>query len=124
MGYAVAIGRQYLPALSTKVVLSSSESWANQDTQRIAPDNGVAVVCLKPDSRARVVPPDGIITSESGSLVIVDNVRVCVCKPFFLILTNCRSRNNRITNKQKHSSLLAVLATLVHIVLVKIKIPI
>ena len=120
----MAIGRQYLPALSTKVVLSPSESWANQDTQKIAPDNGVVVVCLKPESRACVVPPEGIITSESGSLVIVDEVRVCVCKSLFLILTNCRSRNNKITKKQEHSSLLAVLVTLVHIVLVKIKIPI
>ena len=41
-GHAVAIGRQYLPA---------------------------------------------VLTSASGSLVIVDAVRVCICKSLFLILT-------------------------------------
>ena len=41
-----------------------------------------------------------VITSVSGSLVIVDAVRVCVCKSSFLILTNCGRRNNKITNKQ------------------------
>ena len=81
------------------------------------------VVCLKPESSAYVVPPGGVITSASGSFVIVDAVRVFRCKSSFLILTNCDRRNNKITNKQKHSLLLAVLATWVHTVLVKIKIP-
>ena len=54
-GYAVATGRQYLPAVSTKVVVSPGESLANQDTRRIAPDDGVVVVCLKPESNAYVV---------------------------------------------------------------------
>ena len=83
----------------------------------------MVVVCLKLESSAYVIPPGGVITSVSGSLVIVDAVRVCVCKSSFLVLTNCGRRNNKITNKQKPSSLLAVLATLVHIVLVKMKIP-
>ena len=123
-GYAVAIGRQYLPTVWTKVLFSLGESLVNQDTQRIVPDDGVVLVCLKPESSAYVIPPGGVITSVSGSLVIVDVVRVCVCKSSFLILTNCGRRNNKITNKQKRSSLLAVLATLVHTVLVKIKISI
>ena len=83
----------------------------------------MVVVCLKLESSAYVIPPGGVITSVSGSLVIVDAVRVCVCKSSFLVLTNCGRRNNKITNKQKPSSLLAVLTTLVHTVLVKIKIP-
>ena len=83
----------------------------------------MVVACLKLESSAYVIPPGGVITSVSGSLVIVDAVRVCVCKSSFLVLTNCGRRNNKITNKQKPSSLLAVLATLVHTVLVKIKIP-
>ena len=99
-GYAVAIGRQYLPAVSTKVLLSPGESLANQNTQRIAPDDGVVVVCLKTESSAYVIPAGGVITSVSGSLVIVDAVRVCVYKSSFLILTNCGRRNNKITNKQ------------------------
>ena len=81
------------------------------------------VVCLKPESRAYKVPPGGLITGVSGSLIIIDVVKVCVCKSSFLILTNCGRRNNKI-NKQKHISLLAVLATLVRIVLVQIKNPI
>ena len=51
----MAIGRQYLPAVSTKVVLFPGGSPANQNTQRIAPDDGVVVVCLKPESSAYVV---------------------------------------------------------------------
>ena len=47
-----------------------------------------------------------------------------VCKSSFLILTKCGRRNNKITKKQKRSSSLAVLATLVRTVLVKTKIPI
>ena len=82
------------------------------------------VVCLKPESRAYKVPPGGLITGVSGSLIIIDVVKVCVCKSSFLILTNCGRRNNKITNKQKHISLLAVLATLVRTVLVQIKNPI
>ena len=82
------------------------------------------VVCLKPESRAYKVPPGGLITGVSGSLIIIDVVKVCVCKSSFLILTNCGRRNNKITNKQKHISLLAVLATLVSTVLVQIKNPI
>ena len=62
-------------------------------------------------ARACVVPPGEVITSVSGSLVIADAVRVCVCKSSFLALINCGRRNNKITNKQKRSSLLAVLAT-------------
>ena len=81
----------------------------------IALDDGVVVVCLKPESSAYVVPPGGIITSVSGSLVIVDVVRDCICKFSFLILMNCGRRNSEITNKQK------VLATFAHTVLVKIK---
>ena len=84
----------------------------------------MVVVCLKPESSAYVIPAGGVITGVSGSLVIVDAVRVCVCKSSFLILTNCGRKNNKITNKQKRSSLLAVLVTLVRTVLVKIKIPI
>ena len=84
----------------------------------------MVVVCLKPESSAYVIPAGGVITGVSGSLVIVDQVRVCVCKSSFLILTNCGRKNNKITNKQKRSSLLAVLVTLVRTVLVKIKIPI
>ena len=50
-GYAVAIGRQYLPAEATKfLLLFPGESLPNQDTQRIAPDDGVVVACLKPES--------------------------------------------------------------------------
>ena len=75
------------------------ESLVNQDTQRIAPDNGVVVVCLKPEPSAHVVPPGGIITNVSGSLVIFDVVRICVCKSSFLMLTNCGRRNSKITNK-------------------------
>ena len=60
------------------------------------------VVCLKPESRAYKVPPGGLITGVSGSLIIIDVVKVCVCKSSFLILTNCGRRNNKITNKQKH----------------------
>ena len=90
---------------------------------KTAPDDGVVVVCLKPESSVYVVPPGGVITSVSGSLVIVDVVRVCVCKSSFLILSNCGRRNNKTTNKQKRSPLLAVLATLVRTVLVKIKNP-
>ena len=44
-----------LPAVSTKVLSSSGESLVNQDTQRIAPDDGVVVVCLKPESSVYVV---------------------------------------------------------------------
>ena len=84
----------------------------------------MVVVCLKPESSAYVIPAGGVITGVSASLVIVDAVRVCVCKSSFLILTNCGRKNNKITNKQKRSSLLAVLVTLVRTVLVKIKIPI
>ena len=84
----------------------------------------MVVVCLKLQSSAYVVPPGGLITSISGSLVIVDVVRVCVCKSSFLILTNCGRGNNKITNKQKRSLLSAVLVTWVRTVLVKIKIPI
>ena len=62
MGYDVAIGRQYLPAVLTKVVLFPCGSLANQNTQRIAPDDGVVVVCLKPES----------------SVDVVDVVRVCL----------------------------------------------
>ena len=124
MGYAAAIGRQYLPAVSTKILLSPGENLVNQDTQRIAADNGVVVVCLKPESRACEVPPCALITGVSGLLVIVNVVRFWVRKSLFLILTNCGRKNSKITNKQKRSPLLAVLATLVHTVLVKIKIPI
>ena len=80
------------------------ESLVNQDTQRIAPDNGVVVVCLKPESSAHVVPPGGIITNVSGSLVIFDVVRICVCKSSFLMLTNWQKEQQ---NKQKRSSFLA-----------------
>ena len=78
MGYAVAVGRQYLPTVSTKVLLSPGGNPANQDTQRIAPDDGVVVVCLKPESSAYVFPPHGVITRVSGSLVKVNTVRVCL----------------------------------------------
>ena len=84
----------------------------------------MVVVCLKSESRAYVIPAGRVITSVSGSLAIVDAVRVRVCKSSFVILINFGRRNNKITNKQKRTSLLAVLATLVHTVLVKIKIPI
>ena len=84
----------------------------------------MVVVCLKPESRAYVIPAGRVITSVSGSLAIVDAVRVRVCKSSFVILINFGRRNNKITNKQKRTSLLAVLATLVHTVLVKIKISI
>ena len=96
----MAIGRQYLPVVSVKVLLSPGESLVNQDTQRIAPDDGVVVVCLKPESSAFVVPPGGVTTSISGPLVIVNVVRGSVCKSSFLILTNCGRRNNKITKKQ------------------------
>ena len=66
----MAIGRQYLPAVLTKVLLSLGECLTNQDTQRIAPDDG--------ESSADVVPPGGVITSLSGSLVRVNAVRVCL----------------------------------------------
>ena len=72
----MAIGRQYLPAVLTKVLLSLGECLANQDTQRIAPDDGVVV--FLPESSADVVPPGGVITSLSGSLVRVNAVRVCL----------------------------------------------
>ena len=88
---------------------------------KIAPDDGVVVVCLKPKSNSYEVPPGGLITGVSGWLIIVDVVRLCVCKSSFLILTNCGKRNNKITNKQKRSSLLAVFATTVRTVLVQIK---
>ena len=94
MGYAVAMGRQYLPAVSTKVLLSPGGNPANQDTQRIAPDDGVVVVCLKPESRAYVIPAGRVITSVSGSLAIVDVVRFRVCKSSFVILLNFGKRNN------------------------------
>ena len=58
-------------------------------------------VCLKPESRAYEVPPGGLINGVSWSFVIVDVVRVCVCKTSFLILTNYGRRSNKITNKQK-----------------------
>ena len=58
----------------TKVLLSPGESLPNQDTQRIAPDDGVVVVFLKPESY--VVPPGEVITSVSGSLVRINAVRV------------------------------------------------
>ena len=103
----VAIGRQYLPAVLTKSLLSLGESLVNQDTQRITPDDGVAVVCLKSESSAYVVPPYGVITSVSGSFVIVDAVGDYVCKPSFLVLTNCYRRIKKITKKQKRSLLLA-----------------
>ena len=93
-GYAVAIGRQYLPAVSTKVALFLGGSPGNQDTQRIALDDGVVVVCLKPESRAYVIPAGKVITSVSGSLAIVDVVRVRVCKSSFVILINFGKRNN------------------------------
>ena len=83
----------------------------------------MVVVCLKLESSAYVIPPGGVITSVSGSLVIVDAVMVCVCKSSFLVITNCGRRRNKITNKQKRSSLLPDLMFLVHIVSVKIKIP-
>ena len=84
----------------------------------------MVVVCLKPESRVYVIPAGRVITSVSGSLAIVDAVRVRVCKSSFVILINFGRRNNKITNKQKRSSLLAVLATLMRTVLVKIKFPI
>ena len=95
MGYAVAIGRQYLSTETTKfLLLFPGESLPNQDTQRIAPDDGVVVVCLKPESRAYVIPAGKVITSVSGSLAIVDVVRVRVCKSSFVILINFGKRNN------------------------------
>ena len=95
MGYAVAIGRQYLSTEATKfLLLFPGESLPNQDTQRIAPDDGVVVVCLKPESRAYVIPAGRVITSVSGSLAIVDVVRVRVCKLSFVILINFGRRNN------------------------------
>ena len=75
------------------------ERLVNQDTQRIAPDDGVVVLCLKPETIAYVVPPGGVITGASGLLIMVDVVRFCVCKSSFLILINCSRRNNKITNK-------------------------
>ena len=68
---------------------------------KTAPDDGVVVVCLKPESSVYVVPPGGVITSVSGSLVIVDVVRVCVCKSSFLILlnTNCGRTTKQQINK-------------------------
>ena len=95
MGYAVAIGRQYLSTETTKfLLLFPGESLPNQDTQRIAPDDGVVVVCLKPESRAYVIPAGRVITSVSGSRAIVDVVRVRVCKSSFVILINFGRRNN------------------------------
>ena len=79
------------------------------------------VVCLKPESSAYVALPSGVITGVSGSLIIVHVVRFCVCQSSFLICTNCGRRHNKITNKQKRSSLSAVLATLVRTVLVQKK---
>ena len=118
----MAIGRQYLHAVSTKVLrLSPGEYLVNQDTQKIALDDGVVVVCLKPESSAYVGLLGGVITGVSGWLIIVDAVRFCVCKTSFLIRTNFGRRNNKITNKQKRSSLLAVLASLVRTELVKTK---
>ena len=81
----------------------------------------MVVICLKPESSAYVALPGGVITGVSGSPIIIDVVRFCVCKSSFLICTNCGRRNNKITNKQKRSSLLAVLATLVRTVLVQKK---
>ena len=52
-GSAVAIGWQYLPAVLTKVPEQSpGENLVNQDTQKIALDDGVVVVSLKPESSA------------------------------------------------------------------------
>ena len=48
------------------------ENMVNQDTQMIAPEDGVVVVCLKSEFSAYVVPPGGVITGVSGSLIIVD----------------------------------------------------
>ena len=48
----MAIGRQYELAQATKFLLSSGGSPANQDTQRIATDDDVVVVCLNPESSA------------------------------------------------------------------------
>ena len=66
----------------------------------MAPDDGVVVVCLKPESSVYVIPPGGVIISVSGLLVIVDAVRVCVCKSSFLVLTSCNKRNNKTTNNK------------------------
>ena len=60
---------------------------------------------MKAESIVYEVSPNGVITGVSGSLIIVDVVRFCVCKSSFLILTNCGRRNNKITNKQIRSSL-------------------
>ena len=67
----------------------------------------MVVVCLKPESRAYVIPAGRVITGVSGSLAIVDAVRVRICKSSFVIFTNFGRRNKKTTNKQKRSSLLA-----------------
>ena len=78
--------------------------------------------CLpEAESCAYEVPPSGLITGVSGSFIIVDVVRFCVCNFLFLILSNCDRSDKKITNKQKRSTLLAVLATSIRTVLVQIK---
>ena len=74
----MSIGRQYLPTVSTKVLLSPGGSPTNQDRQKIAPDNGLVVVCLKSESSAYVAPPGVVITNVSRSLVRVNAVRDCL----------------------------------------------
>ena len=74
----MAIGLQYLPAEAIKFLLSPGGSPANQDTQSIAPNDGVVAVGLNPEPRACEVPPVVLTTGVSGSLVTVDPVRVCL----------------------------------------------
>ena len=66
--------------------------------------DGLAVVCLTPESVGYEVPPGGLVNwcigisdySWFGRFYLV-------CKPLFLILTNCGRRNNKIRNKQKRN---------------------
>ena len=64
------------PLYQTKVLWRfPGESLVNQDTQKIAPDDDVVVVCLKPESIAYEGPPGGLVTGVSGSFIIVDVVK-------------------------------------------------
>ena len=116
MGYAVAVGWQYLPALFTRV-----PEWFPGEIRTLKGLHQAMVWWFSAWSTAYEVPRGGLIPSVSGLLIIVDGVRFCVCKSLFLILINCGRSDNKTTNKQKRSTLLAGLATWMGSVLVLIK---
>ena len=76
----------------------------------------MVVVCLKPKSIAYEVPPGGLVTGVSGSLLIADVVSS--------FLSNCGRRNSKITKNKSviGFALLAIFATSVCNILVQIKI--